>query len=88
MANERELVSVLDAKQESEASVVQALLESEGIESIITSMDAPQDVLPGVGGVSLQVHASEADRARAIIEDYRSNADSEDGELASEEPQA
>lgn len=67
------LVKVFDTEQESEAMVVQGLLESEGIESIISSLDAPQDILP-VGGVILQVREEQADRARQIIDDYRNNA--------------
>jgi hypothetical protein len=37
------LVRVFDAEQESEVMVVQGLLESAGIESVLTSLDAPQD---------------------------------------------
>ena len=38
--NER-LVKVFDTEQESEAMVVQGLLESQGIESLISYLDAP-----------------------------------------------
>jgi len=82
-----ELEVVFDTKQESEANVVQALLESEGIESVMANLDAPQDVLPGVGGVVLQVNVVDAARARQLIEDYRTNADAEGGERAGEETQ-
>jgi hypothetical protein len=68
------LVKVFDTEQESEAMVVQGLLESEGIDSLITYLDAPQDVLPGVGGIIVQVREEEADRARKLIADSRSNA--------------
>ncbi len=71
--NER-LVKVFDTEQESEAMVVQGLLESEGIESLITYLDAPQDVLPGVGGVIVQVREEQAEEARRLIEDYRNDA--------------
>ena len=68
---EKELVAVFDTSDEAEALVVQGLLESNGIESLRTNRDAPQDVLPGVGGVMLRVRASDADEARAIIEAQR-----------------
>ncbi len=85
-ANSGELVKVFDTEQESEAMVVQGLLESAGIESIITSLDAPQEVLPGVGGVIIQVNPDQAEEARRLIQDYRENAAS-DAEF-SEEPTA
>jgi hypothetical protein len=69
-----QLVKVFDTEQESEAMVVQGLLESEGIESLITNLDAPQDVLPGVGGVIVQVREEQADRARQLISESRANA--------------
>jgi hypothetical protein len=69
-----ELVKVFDTDQESEAMVVQGLLESQGIESLITSLDAPQDVLPGVGGVIVQVREEQAQEARDLIESYRTDA--------------
>jgi putative signal transducing protein len=82
---EKELVPVFDTQEESEAMIVRGLLESAGIESIITGLDAPQDILPGVGGVLVQVPAEKADDARQIIEDYRTAGDAEAGELSSEE---
>jgi hypothetical protein len=81
-----ELVKVFDTEQESEAMVVQGLLEAEGIESVLLSLDAPQEVLPGVGGVILQVHKDQAERALQLIEDYRNNA-SADPELTEEASQ-
>ena len=42
-----ELVSVFDSMEESEVMVVRGLLESNGIECLVTALDAPQDVLPG-----------------------------------------
>lgn len=65
------LVDVFDTQQESEAMVVHGLLESAGIESIITNLDAPQDVLPGVGGVVIRVNPEQAEAARELIEEYR-----------------
>jgi hypothetical protein len=82
-----ELVAVFDSEQESEAMVVRGLLESAGIEAIITGFDAPQDVLPGVGGVKVRVAPEEAEEARQIIADYRLQGASEEGEFSSEVPE-
>jgi hypothetical protein len=67
-----ELVAVFDTMQETEAMVVQGLLTSAGIDSIISSLQAQQDVLPGVGGVVVQVSAAQAKEARQLIADYES----------------
>jgi hypothetical protein len=81
-----QLVKVFDSDQESEAMVVQGLLESQGIESLITYLDAPQDVLPGVGGIIVQVREEQAQEAHEIIESYRTNAaDAEDDEDLTED---
>lgn len=71
--DDAELVEIFDAQQESEVQVVQGLLDSAGIESVLTARDAPQDVLPGVGGMVLRVSADKADEAVKLIEEYRSN---------------
>jgi hypothetical protein len=65
------LVEVFESEQESEAMVVQSLLESAGIEVLKTSYDAPQDVLPGVGGVALRVREDQAEEARAVLAEYQ-----------------
>ena len=62
------LVRVFDTEQESEAMVVRGLLESAGIDSDITALDAPQDVLPGVGGTVILVRQEDAEAARKLIE--------------------
>ena len=62
-----ELVSVFDTMGEAEAFVVQGLLESNGIETLMANRDAPQDVLPGVGGVVIRVRPEDAVEARDII---------------------
>ncbi len=81
------LVTVFDTEQESEAMVVQGLLESEGIESVLTNLDAPQDVLPGVGGVVLQVRPEQADQARRVIEESRFTPEGElEAEATGENP--
>lgn len=69
------LVRVFDTEQESEAMVVRGLLESAGIDSDITALDAPQDVLPGVGGTVILVRQEDADKARKLIEEYRQTPD-------------
>jgi hypothetical protein len=80
-----ELVEVFDTQQESEAMVVHSLLTSAGIESIVTNLDAPQDVFPGVGGVVIRVNPEQADEARRIIEEYRTNSAADDEEEEDEE---
>jgi len=65
------LVRVFDTEQESEAMVVAGLLESAGIDCDVTALDAPQDILPGVGGTVILVREEDAQRARRLIEDYR-----------------
>lgn len=68
---EPELVEVFDTQQESEAMVVHGLLESSGIEAIVTSLDATQSIWPGVGGVIVRVSSANADEARRIIAEYQ-----------------
>ena len=65
------LVRVFDTEQESEAMVVHGLLESAGIDSDLTSLDAQQDILPGVGGTVIVVREGDAAEARRLIEEYR-----------------
>ena len=71
-----ELVQVFDTEQETEALVIQGLLESSGIESMITALDNPQDILP-MGGVVVRVAADKADEARRIIEAYHQDTGTE-----------
>ena len=80
-----ELVKVFDTEQESEAMVVRGLLDSAGIEAVIQNREAPQDVLPGVGGVVLLVRAEQANEARDMIEEYRKNPATDADETVSEE---
>jgi hypothetical protein len=68
---QEELVAVFDTQEESEAWVVQGLLESAGIEAIITGLDAPQNVLPGVGGVLVRVNPEDAEEAKRVIAENR-----------------
>jgi hypothetical protein len=69
------LVRVFDTEQESEALVVHGLLESAGIDSDVTSLDAQQDILPGVGGTIILVREEDADEARRLIAEYRQAGD-------------
>lgn len=73
-----ELVEVFDTMQESEAMVVHGLLTSAGIDSVVANLQAPQDVFPGVGGISVRVNPAQEEEARQLIADYRANAASED----------
>jgi hypothetical protein len=73
----RELVQVFDTSEETEALVIQGLLESAGIESLVVGLDAPQDILPGVGGIVVRVPAEMADQARMLIEEYRAGNEAE-----------
>lgn len=78
------LVVVFASEQESEVMVVRGLLESAGIEVLSTNFDAPQDVLPGVGGVALHVRASQAEQAKELLAESRTNS-LEEGEETGEE---
>ncbi len=80
-----ELVTVFDTQDEPEAMVVHALLTSAGIESLVTTLQAPQDVLPGVGGIALRVNPAQADEARRVIEEYRNAPAPEEEGVAEEE---
>jgi hypothetical protein len=82
-----ELVEVFDTFQESEAMVVHGLLTSAGIDSIVTNLLAPQDIFPGVGGISVRVNPAQEDEARRVIADYRANAAPEDDQPATPEDQ-
>ncbi len=81
-----QLVKVFDTEQESEAMVVRGLLESAGIQAVIQNLDAPQDVLPGVGGVIVLVREEQADIANDLIADSRRNAALDADTAISEEP--
>ena len=83
------LVRVFDTEQESEAMVVRGLLESVNIDCDITSLDAQQDILPGVGGTVILVREEDAEAARNLIEEYRRTPGDEEGiesDLSEEPP--
>jgi hypothetical protein len=79
-----ELVTVFETQDEPEAMVVHALLTSAGIESLLSTLQAQQDVLPGVGGIVLRVNPAQADEARRVIEEYR-NAPAAEEDAAGED---
>ena len=80
-----ELVKVFDTDEESEAMVVRGLLESAGIEAITQNREAPQDILPGVGGVVVLVRPDQAEEALDTIEAYRRQPATDEDEALSEE---
>jgi hypothetical protein len=83
------LVRVFDTEQESEAMVVRGLLESEGIDADVTALDAPQDVLPGVGGTVILVREEDAARAHKLIQESLRSPEDETAEMdAIADPQA
>ena len=83
--NER-LVKVFDTDVESEAMVVHGLLVSAGIEALVSNREAPQDILPGVGGVVILVREEQAPDATAMIEEFRAHPATDADEALSEEP--
>jgi hypothetical protein len=83
-----ELTPVFDTQEESEAWVVQGLLESAGIEAVINSLDAPQSVLPGVGGVLVLVAPEDAEEARRVIAENRNATPPEEGQPTTDDPAA
>jgi hypothetical protein len=86
---DRKLVRVFDTDQESEALIVRGLLESAGIDADLTSLEAQQDILPGVGGTIILTRARDADQARKLIQEYRRSPEDETAEIAiAEDPEA
>jgi hypothetical protein len=68
------LVRVFDTEQETEALVVQGLLESAGIDAQLGDFENSPDVLP-IGGVGILVRQEDAARALQVIEEYRRSPD-------------
>jgi hypothetical protein len=85
-SHEGEAVTVFDTQEDSEAWVVHGLLESAGIDAVVVSLDATQNIFPGVGGVTVRVTPEHAEEARRVIAENRSG--SPEGESASDEPAA
>jgi Putative prokaryotic signal transducing protein len=74
------LVQVFDSDEESEVMVVRGLLESAGIDCDVSNLEAPQNILPGVGGVVILVREEDAAEARAVIKAAQQSAGSSSGE--------
>lgn len=74
--DDRDLESVFETSEDSEAQVVQGLLESADIDALVTG-ENPADILP-VGTIVVRVPAAEAEEARRIIAEYRANPPAED----------
>ena len=72
------LAKVFDSEQESEALVVNGLLESAGIESDLTAASMVQDMFPGLGGTIILVREEDAAAAKKLIEDYRQKSTDQD----------
>jgi hypothetical protein len=77
--NNPDLVEVFDTQEESDAGVIQGLHDSAGIEAEISGLDAPQNVLPGVGGVLVRVAPEQAEEARRVIAENRGAEPPEQG---------
>ena len=80
------LVKVFDTDVESEGMVVRGLLESAGIAAVISNREAPQDILPGVGGVVVLVRQEQAADAEAMIREFRAHPATDADEELSEGP--
>lgn len=72
------LVKVFDSEQESETMIVKGLLYSAGIDADMTSVDAIQEMFPGVGGTVILVREEDAGEARRVIEEYRKSPTTDD----------
>jgi len=73
-----DLVIIFDTKDEAEAMVVKGLLESAGIDTMISNPEVPQDVLPGVGEIVIRVRPDQAEAARNLIAEQRQGMISQD----------
>jgi hypothetical protein len=80
-----ELVKVFDTEQETEAMVVRGLLQSAGIDAYVQSLDATQNIYPGVGGVIVVVREDQAKEASAIIDEFSKHPATDADEAVSEE---
>jgi hypothetical protein len=67
------LVKVFGTEREFEALVVKGLLDSAGIECQVTSVEAQQEIFPGVGGTIIRVREEDVEEAHKIINEYRSH---------------
>ncbi len=74
--SESELVGVFTTNQDSEAQVIQGLLESANIASVVVAEIGPQDILP-LGTVVVKVAPESAELARQVIADSQKISDEE-----------
>ena len=72
------LVKVFDSEDESEAMVVNGLLESAGIDSDLTAASMVQDMFPGLGGMIILVREDDAEAARRLIEEHKQSPSDDD----------
>lgn len=72
------LVKVFDSEEESEAIVVKGLLDSAGIDNDLASASLLQDAFPGMGGMIILVREEDAEKARALIAEYRRSPETDD----------
>jgi hypothetical protein len=80
-----QLVKVFDTEQETEAMVVQGLLQSAGIDAYVQSLDATQNIYPGIGGVIVVVREDQAKEASAMIAEFSKHPTTDADEAVSEE---
>jgi hypothetical protein len=84
------LIDVFDTNDDSEALVVRGLLESEGLAVLMSTPEAPANVLPfnalPLGHIRIQVLEPDAETAFRLIAEYRRGGAeaAEEAELASE----
>lgn len=87
-ARTEDLIDVFDTNDGSEAMVVRGLLESGGIETLMSTVEAPAGVYPfnamSLGHVRLRVFESQAEDALRVIAEYRRRGP-EDAERAERE---
>ena len=72
------LVKVFDSEDESEALVVKGLLDSEEIDSDLTSASFLQDAFPGLGGMIILVREEDAEEAKSLIAERHSVTDDDE----------
>jgi hypothetical protein len=61
------LVKVFEAEEETEALVVQGLLEAAGIDSDLAPISLTQYAFPNLGGTIIRVREEDAETARRLI---------------------
>ena len=87
-ARTEHLIDIFDTNDNSEAMVVHSLLESGGIESLMSTVEAPAGVYPfnamPLGHIRIQVLESQAEDSLRVIAEYRRRGP-EDAERAERE---